>query len=69
MLAAQGSLATQQFQTLITHLEQCVNGVRLLRNEVMTVHNRIVEGKLDNDSGDNGKTLEDRLEFINQIYE
>lgn len=65
----QGNLVNQQFQSMTSHLEHCLNGVRLLRNEVIAIHNRIMEGKLENDPADGEKTLEERLEFINQIYD
>ncbi|MCP9263179.1 BMA-CYP-43A1 [Dirofilaria immitis] len=46
-----------------------LNALRLLRNEVISVHRRIVENNWEVDPADSEKTLEERLDFINQIYD
>uniref|UniRef100_A0A0R3RZ10 RING-type domain-containing protein n=1 Tax=Elaeophora elaphi TaxID=1147741 RepID=A0A0R3RZ10_9BILA len=65
----QSNLSSQQFQSMTTHLDHCLNALRLLRNEVISVHRRIMEGSWENDPADGEKTLEERLDFINQIYD
>ncbi|CAG9538628.1 unnamed protein product [Cercopithifilaria johnstoni] len=65
----QGNLSSQQFQSLTTHLDHCLNALRLLRNEVISVHRRIVEGSWESDPAEGEKTLEEKLDFINQIYD
>ncbi|VBB29909.1 unnamed protein product, partial [Acanthocheilonema viteae] len=65
----QSNLSSQQFQSLTTHLDHCLNALRLLRNEVVSVHCRIMEGSWESDPADGEKTLEERLDFINQIYD
>nr|CDP95991.1 Bm9922 [Brugia malayi] len=46
-----------------------LNALRLLRNEVISVHRRVMENSWESDPTDGEKTLEERLDFINQIYE
>uniref|UniRef100_A0A915Q2N3 Uncharacterized protein n=1 Tax=Setaria digitata TaxID=48799 RepID=A0A915Q2N3_9BILA len=46
-----------------------LNAVRLLRNEVISVHRKIVESSWESDPIDGEKTLEEKLDFINQIYD
>ncbi|VDK63790.1 unnamed protein product [Onchocerca ochengi] len=65
----QGNLSSQQFQSLTTHLDHCLNALRLLRNEVTSVHRRIMENNWESDPADSEKTLEEKLDFINQIYD
>uniref|UniRef100_A0A8R1TR92 RING-type domain-containing protein n=1 Tax=Onchocerca volvulus TaxID=6282 RepID=A0A8R1TR92_ONCVO len=65
----QGNLSIQQFQSLTTHLDHCLNALRLLRNEVTSVHRRIMENNWESDPADSEKTLEEKLDFINQIYD
>ncbi|VDO44353.1 unnamed protein product [Onchocerca flexuosa] len=65
----QGNLSSQQFQSLTTHLDHCLNALRLLRNEVTSVHRRIMENNWESDPADGEKTLEEKLDFINQIYD
>ncbi|EJW88951.1 hypothetical protein WUBG_00140 [Wuchereria bancrofti] len=46
-----------------------LNALRLLRNEVISVHRRVMENSWESDPIDGEKTLEERLDFINQIYD
>uniref|UniRef100_A0AAF5PKX9 Mediator complex subunit 27 n=1 Tax=Wuchereria bancrofti TaxID=6293 RepID=A0AAF5PKX9_WUCBA len=65
----QSNLSSQQFQSMTTHLDHCLNALRLLRNEVISVHRRVMENSWESDPIDGEKTLEERLDFINQIYD
>ncbi|VDN02768.1 unnamed protein product [Thelazia callipaeda] len=67
-VAMQANLVNQQFQSMLNHLDHCLNALRLLRNEVVSVHYRIWKGDWDVQI-EGEKTIEERLEFINQIYD
>ncbi|VDM47485.1 unnamed protein product [Toxocara canis] len=62
---------TQQFAALAKHSDQCLNAIKLLRNEVIEVHRKIWPGLgSDGDSLEkHRKYIEEKVEMIGQLYE